>query len=82
MTIQSTAETIAVWIGSCVKESQLNLCQDVIDKFIRERYKNHSKPGELAMIESDLSVQILEQRTRIQTVKEPTELNEQRTLHA
>ena len=82
MTLQSTAETIAVWIGSCEKECQLNLCQDAIDKFIQDRYKNHSVPSELVMIISDLSGLINDQRTRIQTVKEQTKLNERRTLHA
>lgn len=62
MTLQQTAETIAVWVGSCVKECQLNLCMDAIDKFIYERYKNHAIPFEFTMIHSDLLNLVNEQR--------------------
>lgn len=48
MNIHEMAETVTGWINSCKDESQLAVCQDIIDEYIDRRYKNHVSPAELA----------------------------------
>lgn len=65
LTIQQTEETILSWIKSCNSEDQLNLIKEVIDKFITDRYRHYSSPGELAMISSRLENNIENRKKKI-----------------
>lgn len=54
MDFKTTVETLANWINSCKHYEQLNLCRDAIEKFVRERFKNHVTMREMAINEDHL----------------------------
>lgn len=53
-----TVETIKIWIASCKQQEQLNLCRDVIDRFVTMRFKNHVTPATMATEADKLYLQI------------------------
>jgi hypothetical protein len=65
LTIHETAETILQWIKSCNSEKQLSLCNELIEKFIVERYKHYATPAEMALICSRLDTAVNNRRDKV-----------------
>jgi hypothetical protein len=65
LTIHETADTILQWIKSCNSEKQLSLCNELIEKFIVERFKHYSSPAEMAAICSRLDTAINKRKDKV-----------------
>lgn len=55
MNFQDTVQTVLRWTDSCENIQQLGLIRDVVDRFVRERFKHHVSNADLCHAEMEIS---------------------------
>lgn len=55
MNFQSTVETVLRWTDSCQTKEQLGLIRDVVDRFVKERFKHHVSYSDMCHAEMEIS---------------------------
>jgi hypothetical protein len=65
LNLKQTTDLIIKWIRSCDTAEQLNMCKDIRDEYIRDRFKHHCEYLELTDALSEVDHSIEEQKGKI-----------------